>query len=222
MPPEGRAEWSVLLDDPDLQVRRVITFPESFDPESVVSARLNFDVRAETGKTLDVYFEIDHIAALTPIDSLIDSTTFYAKPSYIPFLDAYDMRRCDVRCWARYVLPREAFKRMLTDHQISVTLSVIPNGPRPGGLYLYGSHMVSGERQLATPGLTYAAVERLYEGKDPRIWEVMPLESTESTSELLRDEVSQTDDLSESWGRQTGDYRIIVSVLMPDGKWLYF
>jgi hypothetical protein len=222
LPAEGYSEWSVKLDDPDKKAQRLIHFPPELEIEEVTHAFVVLDLVSETGRNCDVRLEVDHLGTLVAIDSLVDSVSFYGKPSYMPFLDAYGFRRCDVRSWARYRLPVATLRENLADHQMEITLSGEPTGPNPGGIYLFGGLPEPGSRVWAGPGFTHAAVERLYEGRDPRLWESFRLSSTESASTLVLGSERQRDNLSDSWGRQRGQYRMLVSILMPDGKWYYF
>jgi hypothetical protein len=53
-----------------------------------------------------------------------------------------------------------------------------------------------------------------------RLWRRVALDSVGAEAALARDGAPQTDDLSDAWGRQTGEYRIRVLVFGPTGELL--
>lgn len=222
VPVEGYSEWDVRLNHPATRARRVVDFPDRLVLDSTWRVFVYMDVVAEPGTNCNLRFEMDHLGILIPIDSLVDSTTFYEKEAYRPFLDAYGYRRCDVRSWARLRIPIAVFDSMLIDRSATLTLSGEPVGPDPGAVYLYGGFPVGDSRVWHLPGFDYAAVERLYEGRDPRIWESIPLNFERSRSMLLKGEDVFSDDLSGQWGRQTGEYRLIIGILTADDRWMFF
>ncbi|HUU47070.1 MAG TPA: glycosyltransferase family 39 protein [Acidobacteriota bacterium] len=222
LPAEGHAEWQVKLDRPGKLAQRVVTFPDWLVADSITHVFVFMDITAEQGKHCNVRLEVDHLGTLIAVDSLVDSLSFYGKPSYRPFLEAYGLRRCEVRNWAHYRIPAAVFREMLADRQMQITLSGEPTGPNPGGLILRGGLPRTDYHDWWGPGFEYTAVERLYEGRDPRVWEDLPLEFETAVCALFDNGSRSVSDLSDGWGRQTGQYRLIVRLLMPDGTWRYF
>jgi len=155
-------------------------------------------------------------------DSLSDHEFFYAKYSYVAFMDIYKHRRSDLRKWVINPMDSVMIDSMLSDHRVTISLSTHPIAPDPGGLFVYGDLPVAGYRDWIGPMFERSSVERYYEGGDPRLWGRQPLEFETAVSRYIEGDQVRMDDLSDRWGIQIGQYRMFVTILTPNGEYRSF
>lgn len=218
MPREGHADWSVRLDRPGKTARRTVSFPGWVIRDSVEAGFLCIDMVVDEHKTCEVTLSINRYVQNRTADDLVDRNYFYRKPSYPNFMEAYHHRLCDVRQWVVFPLDSTLIDTILNRHELTIDLTARMAGATPGGLTLYGDLPVDDYRHWIGPSFTLGSVERYYEGGDPRIWAQEPLDFRAAQSEIVTDGTSRTDDLSDRWGRQIGQYRMIVTLVKPDGS----
>ena len=72
------------------------------------------------------------------------------------------------------------------------------------------------------PMFERSSVERYYEGGDPRLWGKQPLDFKSATSRYIDGDKVSTDDLSNRWGKQVGQYRMFVTILTRSGQYRSF
>jgi len=222
IPREGHADWSVHIDSPTQRARRTITLPPGLARDSVEGAVVLLDVLPDRGQGCDVVLDIGAQRAVYPVAELMTQETFYGKASYTVFLDQYGEQVTEVRRWTLTKLDSVTLDALLARGQVAIAVSVEPSIAHPGGLTLYGDLPVADYKNWSGPGVEMTAVERYYEGGDPRVWTRQPLEFVAANSEFVQNGVARADDLSNRWGRQVGQYRLLFALLMWDGRWRYF
>lgn len=222
IPREGHADWSVDLRAPDERVERTITFPSWLVADSICEAFIDVDGVSEERKDCEVTLSVDGITRTLTTDSLSDERFFYPKYSYVAFMDLYKHRRADLRHWVINPMDSVEVDSLLSDHRVTIGLSARPIEPDPGGLIVYGDLPVADYRQWIGPMFERSSVERYYEGGDPRLWGNQPLDFVAATSRYIDGERVSTDDLSDRWGRQAGQYRVFVTILTPSGEYRSF
>jgi hypothetical protein len=222
VPREGHADWTVRLDRPGKVARRVITFPGWLNRDSIEAAYVCFDIVADEKKDCDVIMSLDGFTQRLAADSLAISDYFYKKPAYSSFMKAYGHRYCNVPQWVAMPLDSAIIDSILSDHRLTISLSARPSGPDPGALTLHGDLPVRDYQHWVGPSFTLGSVERYYEGGDPRIWAEEPLDFETARSEIVIDGSVRADDLSDRWGRQVGQYRMVISIVKPCGVFVNF
>ncbi|MEW5700920.1 MAG: glycosyltransferase family 39 protein [Candidatus Zixiibacteriota bacterium] len=222
IPREGHADWSIHLDRPDLQVRRSITIPAQIVRDSVEMGVVLVDVLPDRGQDCGIILGIGAREAVYSAQELMSEETFYSKASYRVFLSEYGEQVTDVRRWTMTKLDSAMLDSLLAEQRVTITVAVDSDVTRPGGLRVYGDLPVADQAHWSGPGIEMTTLERYYEAGDPRVWTEQPLDFTTATSELVRDGLARIDDLSTSWGRQVGQYRLFFALLMWDGRWRYF
>ncbi len=222
IPREGHADWSVRLDRPGKVARQTIAFPDWLVRDSIEAAFAEIDMVVDARKNCTVTISVGNLTQRIPADSLIDVQYFYKKPSYSVFSKAYGDRLCDIRQWVVLPLDDAIIDSILAHREITVSLSVEPYGASPGGVTLYGDLPVRDYKHWIGPSFTLGSIERYYEGDDPRIWAEEPLDFKTAASEIVIDGTTHKDDLSDRWGRQIGQYRMVISIVKPCGVFVNF
>lgn len=222
IPREGHADWSVRLDRPGKVASRVITFPDWLVRDSIEAAFASIDMVVDARKNCDITISVGSYSQRVPAESLIAVEYFYRKPSYSVFSAAYGERLCDIPQWVVMPLDSAIIDSILARREIRVSLAVEPTQPVPGGVTLHGDLPVHDYNRWIGPSFTLGSIERYYEGDDPRIWGVEPLDFKTARSEIVIDGVAQSDDLSDRWGRQIGQYRMVISIVRPCGVFVNF
>jgi len=222
IPREGHADWTVRLDRPGKIARRVITFPEWLTRDSVEAAFVSFDIVVDERRDCELTVALDGFTQRIAADSLVTEEYFYRKPAYAVFMEAYRHRFCDVPQWVTIPLDSAIIDSIVSDHRLTISLSVRPALPDPGGVTLHGDLPVRDYHHWVGPSFTLGSIERYYEGGDPRIWAEEPLDFQTARSEIVIDGSTRTDDLSDRCGRQAGQYRMVISIVKPCGVFVNF
>ncbi len=222
VPREGHADWSVDLRSAGQRVERTITIPDWLTADSIAKAFIDIDCVSEERKDCAVTLSLDGIVRELTTDSISDDRFWYPKYSYLAFLDLYKHRRSDVRRWVINQMDSTMIDSILDDHRVTISLTANPIDPDPGGLVVYGDLPVSDYNDWIGPMFERSSVERYYEGGDPRLWGHQPLEFTSATSRYANGDRVSTDDLSNRWGRQIGQYRMFVTILTRSGQYRSF
>jgi 4-amino-4-deoxy-L-arabinose transferase-like glycosyltransferase len=215
VPREGHADWSVRLDRPARRIVRTVTFPDWLVADSVLMAFVEFDAVAEEGKDCNVTWSVDGMTRTITADSITADRFFYPKYSYQAFLVLYQHRHSDVRGWVIHQMDSVMIDSMLSDRRLTISLSAEPAGEDPGALIAYGDLPVEDYRHWVGPMFELSSLERYYEGGDPRLWGEQPLEFESANCEFVDGDLVRSGDLSDHWGRQVGQYRMLVTVLTP-------
>ncbi|MBI5869016.1 MAG: hypothetical protein HZB43_12145, partial [candidate division Zixibacteria bacterium] len=189
---------------------------------SIEAAFASIDMVVDARKHCIVNVSIGSAVQRVPAESLIVKEFFYHKPSYSVFSAAYDERLCDIRQWVVIPLDSPIIDSILAHREITVSLSVEPSSTSPGGATLYGDLPVRDYHHWIGPSFTLGSIERYYEGDDPRIWAEEPLDFKTAASEIVIDGTAHKDDLSDRWGRQIGQYRMVISIVKPCGVFVNF
>ena len=222
VPREGHADWTVRLDRPGKVARRIVTLPEWVVRDSIENAFVLIDAVADEQRDFMMTLVLDGHTLMLAADSMVNPTYFYTRPSYPVFMASYGHRLCDVPQWVTVPLDSGVVDSMLSDRRLVINLSVRPASPNPGGLTLHGDLPVRDYHHWVAPSFTLGSIERYYEGGDPRIWAEESLDFKTSQSEIVTDGTPQTDDLSDRWGRQIGQYRMVIRIVKPCGDAVNF
>jgi 4-amino-4-deoxy-L-arabinose transferase-like glycosyltransferase len=222
VPREGNADWSVTLDRRERRIVRTLTFPEWLVADSVQMAFVEFDAVADKGRDCNVTWSADGVTRRVTADSITADRFFYPKYSYQAFLILYNHRHSDVRGWVISQMDSVMIDSMLSDRRLTITLSAEAAGENPGALVAYGDLPVEDYRHWVGPMFELSSLERYYEGGDPRLWGEQPLEFESANCEFVDGDAVHTDDLSDRWGRQVGQYRMLVTILTPGGAYHTF
>jgi 4-amino-4-deoxy-L-arabinose transferase-like glycosyltransferase len=222
VPREGHADWLVRLDRPGKIAQRVVTFPDWLVRDSIEAAFVSVDMVVDARKNCEVTMSLDGFTQRLPAESLVTAEYSYRKPAYSVFMAAYGDRFCDVPQWVVLPLDSAIIDSILTDRRLTIALSAQPVGPNPGGVTLHGDLPVRDYHHWIGPSFSMGSVERYYEGDDPRIWAVEPLDFKTALSEIVIDGAARTDDLSDRCGRQIGQYRMVIRIVKPCGVFVNF
>jgi hypothetical protein len=128
----------------------------------------------------------------------------------------------NVRCWSRNLIDGPLLDSILQDGVVKISVAIEGDPDIKGHLSIFGDLPQDSARIFHGPGTELSSIERYYEGTDPRIWERLPFESDFKGSSLSRPQQADTTDLSPCFGEQTGQYRIILRLLLEDDRSLYF
>lgn len=219
---EAYAEWAAQIDEPGVVVKRDIVLPSRLAGQKFKLANILIDGRVAHGSSFKVILNIDHMRSAFPDSFFIEPESFYGKPHYWSFMRMNGDNPSNVRCWSRNIVEGPLLDSILQDGIVKISLRVEGNPEVEGYLEIFGDLPQDSARVFHGPGLTSSSIERYYEGTDPRIWDHLPLDTELKGSALVRDDVADTTDLSTCFGRQTGQYRIMLRLLLDNDRSLYF
>jgi 4-amino-4-deoxy-L-arabinose transferase-like glycosyltransferase len=219
---EGHAEWAATIKDPQTEISRRIILPDDIHPGSVKRAYVLIDANITPGSDFKVVTHIDHVRSAFPDSLIISDDSFYGKPHYRNFMRYNGDIPATIRSWSRNLFEGALLDSILADGQVEVRLGMEADGAPGGALIVYGDLPQESADLWDLPGLTYSSIERYYEGADPRIWQKLTISSDSTVSVRIENGQSDFDDLSERWGCQPGQYRIILQLLLADERSLYF
>jgi len=220
MPRERWAEWSTRISRPSESIERVIHFPPDYDWGKLQQFFVLLDVQSGGGEQFTLRMELDTTEISFPGGTY--SREFYPKAAYRPFLDAYGMKREEVRDWVTFALTKEKVAEVVADNKLIVRLSVLGGDEERNYLRVFGEYRTDNWQNWFGPTVFKPSVERLYEEGDPRIWEHLPRELIAADNRLVRLGHPDSSDLSAEPGRQTGDYRILVLGMLGPRNYVYF
>jgi 4-amino-4-deoxy-L-arabinose transferase-like glycosyltransferase len=214
-------EWTARLADPSQRVRQTIELPDTFDVGSFQEAALMIDMQSGTGTSYDLVVEANgeqtkrYEGGLSVDPSKFDSFHKF----YNQLLTARHVEPGDLRQW--FEVPVDL--SLLAGDEVVVEL-YLAGETRSGGNYvdIYGDYAISGERVFEGPSFPLSPLDTsLYKyahDDDYRLEARTRLESPGSASAYY-DGLSWSDtDLSEDIGMQSGEYRVRLKLLRPDGS----
>ncbi|HWO56883.1 MAG TPA: glycosyltransferase family 39 protein [bacterium] len=219
---EGHAEWAASIEDPQTEISRRIILPADLHLGSVKRAYVLIDANITPGSDFKVVTHVDHVRSAFPESLIISDDSFYGKPHYRNFMRYNGDVPATIRGWSRNLFEGPLLDSILADGQVEVRLGMESEGAPRGALIVYGDLPQENPDHWDLPGLTYSSIERYYEGADPRIWQKLTISSDSTVSVRIENGQSDFDDLSERWGRQPGQYRMILQLLLADERSLYF
>lgn len=219
---EAHAEWAARIDGPDIEVKREIVLPPEIQGQKVKLANILIDGQVARESSFKIVMFIDHVRSAFPDSLLVEKESFYGKPHYRSFMRMNGDNPSNVRCWSRNIVEGPLLDSILQDGVVNISLSVEGNPDVDGYLDIFGDLPPDSARIFHGPGLTSSSIERYYEGTDPRIWEDLRLASELTGSALVESGDTDSLDLSTCFGRQTGQYRIILRLVFEDERSLYF
>lgn len=220
LPRERWAEWSTVLSSPTQIVERTIHFPPGYDWKKFPHVFLLADIQSGGGEQFVLNLQFD--STTCPLPGGEYSYYFYSKASYRPFLNAYRMKKEQVRQWVAFALEPGQVDTLMADGQVRVRLWVTGGDLAKNFVRVYGDYRSGGWRDWVGPTMTHPSVERLYEEGDPRIWERIPRELTGAENRWIDHGLVNSRDLSPAPGLQTGDYRLIIQGTTEAGQNVYF
>jgi len=220
LPRERWAEWSTPLCEESQVVERVIHFPPGYDWGKFQRVFMLLDIQSGGGEDFTLNLQLD--TTLYRFDGGTYSRGFYPKPAYKPFLEAYGMKREQIRQWATFAFGPEKVAALLEDDRFSVRLWVSGGDQERNFIKIFGEYRPDDWHDWIGPTVINSSVERLYEEDDPRIWEAVPRELVAATNCRIDAGASDCDDLSPSPGQQTGDYRMMVVGMIAPRHYVYF
>lgn len=219
---EAYAEWSVHIDRPGTEIRREIQIPQDVRFENIVLANLLIDGVVSRDANFKIILNIDHVRSAFPDSLLTVAESFYAKPHYWSFMKLNGDNPSNIRCWSRNIFEGALLDSIIGDGVVNVSLSIEGNPETDGYLAVFGDLPQDSNGVFYGPGLQSSSIERYYEGTDPRLWEKLTIEETGARSVLLENGIADSTDLSGCFGQQTGQYRILLRLLLADDRSLYF
>ena len=220
LPRERWAEWWTSLSDDSHAVERVIHFPPGYDWGKFQKVFVLMDIQSGGGEDFTFNLQLD-----TTTYSFARGTyslSFYPKPSYKPFLEAYGVKPEQIRHWVTFALARDKAVALLEDDELLVRLWVTGGDRQKNYIRVYGEYRPDDWQDWVGPTVFNSSVERLYEEDDPRIWEVVPRELIGAENRRIEDKTSDAYDLSILPGLQTGDYRILIMGMIVPRHYVYF
>ncbi len=219
---EGYAEWAAYLDRPGMEIRRHIELPGDVIHQDIKLANLLIDGVVAHDASFKVVLSIDHARYVFPDSFFVIDESFYPKPQYRAFMRMNGDRAANVRCWSRNIIEGPLLDSIIGDGVVDVSIAVEGNPEVEGHLAVFGDLPPDSPGVFTGPALQASSIERYYEGRDPRLWESFSREVTSEKCEFIVDGKSKTDDLSNCFGRQAGQYRIILRLLLADDRALYY
>jgi len=220
LPREHWAEWWTSLSDDSHAVERVIHFPPGYDWGKFQKVFVLMDIQSGGGEDFTLHMQLDTTIYSFPGGTY--SRSFYPKPSYRPFLEAYGIKREQVRHWVTFGLAKDNLAALMEDDELVVRLSVTGGDLQKNHVRVYGEYRPDDWQDWVGPTVFNSSVERLYEEDDPRIWEVVPRELIGAENRRIEDKTSDAYDLSILPGLQTGDYRILIMGMIVPRHYVYF
>lgn len=219
---EAHAEWAVYIDEPGVTVSREIVLPPDVNTRRVVGANVMIDGLVPRGSAYNIVLDIDHIHTSFADSFLVVKESFYGKPHYRSFMRVNGDLGSNIRGWSKNVIAGTLLDSVLADGIVRVSIS-LDALPRPDGhLVIFGDLPQENPAIFEGPSQTWTSIERYYESSDPRIWDKLPIEPTASRNFRLAEGKADSTDLSSCFGRQTGQYRILLRLLLADETSLYF
>ncbi len=220
IPQETWAEWSTKVYRPGQVIEREIVVPANYDWRPFEDVRLALDIQSGGGEDFTLMVQVD-----TTIFSFSGGTfsrSFYPKLAYQPFLRAYGQRKEEIRQWIDIPVTRPQVQPLVDSGRITIRLWVENGDPEQNFVHVYGNYRVDDWSDWEGPTFIHPSVERLYEEDDPRIWETIPRALIAAENRYVTADASTTQDLSETAGRQTGDYRILLVGMMGENQNVFF
>ena len=219
---EAYAEWTAYIDKPGVEVRREIRLPPDIASQKIVLANVLIDGIVSHDSDFKIVLNIDHIRSAFPDSFLVVDKSFYGKPQYRSFMRMNGDHTSNVRCWSRNIIEGALLDSILQDGVVNVSLS-IEGDPKPQGhLAIFGDLPQDSAHLFVGPSVRASSIERYYEGTDPRLWEKLTLESDGSGSIRYENGRADSTDLSGCFGRQSGQYRIFLRLLLADERSLSY
>jgi 4-amino-4-deoxy-L-arabinose transferase-like glycosyltransferase len=224
--PENWAEWKCSLDSKATVAGVRIYVPKDFRLEPGEAARIGMDLTGIRDGSNRLLISVNQQIGGYTIGQPPLSTFYYNKMTYKVYERLIGFVPEEMRVWSYIPISPDKFNELADrDGYISVTLaSADATGDGRNAINLFGNMLVGERDSLLIPDLTHSSIERYVERGDPRPWVKYPLSSDSAISYLIPDVTGNLvlfDNLSPSWGQQTGRYRIIIEVKKKDGTRYY-
>lgn len=216
------AEWAAPIDRPGVQLSRSVQLPADIRERGVIRANVLIDGVVSRGSNFRFVLDVDHIHSVFPDSFLVVLESFYPKPNYLAFMRMNGDKPANVRCWSRNIIEGPLLDSVLQDGVVDISLAMAPDPNPKGMLTVFGDLSQDNPNEFWGPSIISSSIERYYEGADPRLWERLQLEREMTGSARRVDGRIDFDDLSNCFGRQTGQYRIILRLLLADQTSLYY
>lgn len=214
-------EWTTRLSDPSQRVRQTIELPDTLELGSFKEAALMIDMQSGRGTSYDLMVEVNgeqtkrYEGGLSVDPSKFDSFHKF----YNQLITARRMEPRDLRQWFEVPVDLSA----LADDEVVVVELYLASSTRGGGNYvdIYGDYAISGERVFEGPSFPLSPLDTsLYKyahDDDFRLESRTRLESAQSASAFYEGFSWSYTDLSTDIGMQSGEYRVRLKLLRPDG-----
>jgi 4-amino-4-deoxy-L-arabinose transferase-like glycosyltransferase len=220
------AEWKCRLSGPLSAAGSRIYIPPAFraEPDDEISIAVDL-VTVRDGKPFSVSLN-DEVGSFDKGEPPI-SRYFYRKRSYPVFQHHYDLSLEEMRFWSVLTVSPEKFNEIL-DKWGYLEITISPNdslSSEDDGVEIFGDYPATGKKEALIPSLTHSSTDRFVEKGDPRMLMSYKISSDSVISYYignLRQGQVSSDDLSPSWGEQSGRYRIYVIVRRFDETRHYF
>jgi 4-amino-4-deoxy-L-arabinose transferase-like glycosyltransferase len=224
--PESWAEWNCHLNNNGSVAGIRIYIPKNIRMEPGEVARIGIDLTGTRDGSNRLLVSVNQQMAGFTIGRPPLNAFYYNKMTYKVYERLIGFIPEEMRVWSFLLLPSERFNE-LTDREGFISIALASADATSDGrnaISLYGN-ITSGERDsFLIPDLTHSSIERYVEKGDPRSWVNYPLSSDSAISYFIPDVTGNLvffDNLSPSWGRQTGRYRIIIEIKKKDGTSYY-
>lgn len=219
---EAYAEWSIDLSGPGVRLERVITLPPETTSREIVVANVLIDGFTSRDAEFTAALDVDFVHSTFPESLLVVPESFYGKGNYFPFMRMNGDRLSNIRCWSKNVIGRPLLDSIMADGVVNLSVSIESTSGNRGTLTIFGDLPQESSGVFAGPGQSATSIERYYEGTDPRLWDRIELAPTNSQSRYSSPGQVGHDDLSTCLGRQSGQYRLLLRLLLADGSSLYY
>lgn len=214
-------EWTARLSDPSQRVRQTIELPDTLDVGSFGEATLMIDMDSGPGTSYDLIVEVSgeqtkrYEGGLSVDPGKFDSFhKFYNQLATARHMEARDLRQ-----W--FEIPVDLF---LLEGRDAVVVEVYLASDAHGvGNYvdIYGDYAISDERVFEGPSFPLSPLDTsLYKyahDDDYRLESRTGLESAQSTSAYYDGLSWSHTDLSPDIGMQSGEFRVRLKLLRPNG-----
>ncbi|PKK82900.1 MAG: hypothetical protein CVT49_11355 [candidate division Zixibacteria bacterium HGW-Zixibacteria-1] len=219
------AEWKCRLNSPNGQAGVRIYIPDGFRLGPGEPARIGIDMTREDGRGLKGnVFGLSINGQRTVLDPSRPpfSDFYYRKMTYNVFQNILGVDSMQMPAWRFIPLNPEIFNQLLDQYGY---IDIVVDNGGSGSLELRGGYNIGRTATFRMPSLTHSSIERYIQKGDPRIWTDYNLSSDSAISyyiENSRNRQVEYEDLSGSFGRQAGRYRIILEIKRLNEARYYF
>jgi len=224
--PESWAEWKYPVHSQNQAAGTRIYIPRDFRVADGESPAIRVDLLGKKGGKNKFLISVNGVRSAFMVGQKPVSYRFYGKATYTIYQRMLGIEREEIRHWSYLALAPEVFNAMIArDGYIDIGISPADSGATGSDVTLFGNYSLTAPDSTRIPDLARSSAERLIDKGDPRVWINYPLSSDSAISYYITDMKSNQvsrEDLSPSFGKQTGRYRIYIEIERLDRSVVYF
>ncbi|MEW5925825.1 MAG: hypothetical protein AB1746_17730, partial [Candidatus Zixiibacteriota bacterium] len=219
------AEWKCRLDSPGQLAGVRIYIPDGFRLQPGEPVRIGIDLTGEKGVGQSghpIGLHINGQRSVLDLSRPPINEFYYRKMTYNVFQSILGVDSIQMPSWRFIPLNPEIFNQLLDE---SGYIDIAIDNNNFGRLDLRGGYNFGPKPKVNMPSLTHSSIERYIEKGDPRIWVDYNLSSDSAISYYIEDTRNRRpefNDLSGSFGKQAGRYRIVLEIKRLNEARYYF